>query len=310
MKHKVFIDGQEGTTGLQIFERLSAHKDVELLLIDEALRKDTKTRRELINSADAVFLCLPDAAAKESVSLVENDKVCVIDASTAHRTAAGWDYGFPELSKERRQAIKSSKRIANPGCYATGFIASVFPLVSLGILPKSTPITCHAVSGYSGAGKKAIAEYEAAGRPIGHSSPRQYALTLAHKHLPEMKAVTGIDNIPLFNPMICDFYSGMAVSVPLFSSMLTKKYTSADIREELSEFYAGEKLISVSGPTEDGFIAANSLSGTNLLKIYVCGNDEQITLISVLDNLGKGASGAAVQNMNLALGLNEFETLI
>lgn len=310
MKHKVFIDGQEGTTGLQIYERLAAHKDIELLLIEEAQRKDVDKRRELINSADAVFLCLPDAAAKESVSLVENDHVCIIDASTAHRTAAGWDYGFPELSKERRQAIKLSKRIANPGCYATGFIASVYPLVKLGILPKGAPLTCHAVSGYSGAGKKAIAEYESAGRPVGHESPRLYGLTLAHKHLPEMKAVTGIDNIPLFNPLICDFYSGMAVSVPLFSSMLSKNYTSADIREKLTEFYAGEKLISVEGPTEDGFIASNLLSGTNLLKIYVCGNDEQITLISVLDNLGKGASGAAVQNMNLALGLNEFETLI
>ncbi len=310
MKYKVYIDGQEGTTGLQLQKRLSAHKDVELLLIEDSMRKDAGKRRELINSADLVFLCLPDAAAVEAVSLIENDRVRVIDASTAHRTAPGWAYGFPELSKEHRRAIASSKRIANPGCYATGFISIVYPLVKLGILPRSYPLTCVGVSGYSGAGKKAIAQYEDAGRPYQLESPRLYALSLSHKHLPEMKAVTGIDSAPVFNPFICDYYSGMTVSIPLHVSMLLKKLRPAELRELLSGFYDGEPLISVHGPTEDGFIAANEIRDTNHLRIHVCGNDEQLTLVSVLDNLGKGASGAAVQNMNIALGLDEFETLM
>ena len=310
MKYRIFIDGQEGTTGLQLQKRLSSHKDVELLIIDEALRKDVSARSELINSADAVFLCLPDAAAIVAVSLVKNDKVCVIDASTAHRTAAGWDYGFPELSSGHRTAIAASKRIANPGCHATGFISSIFPLVKLGILPKDYPLSCHTITGYSGGGKKMIAEYEADGRAYQYGSPRQYGLSLAHKHLPEMKHVTGVHNNPIFNPIVCDFYSGMAVSVPLFTSMLSKKLTPSDMQEILSEYYAGETLISVHGATEDGFIAANELRDTCRLKIHVCGNNDQLTLVSVFDNLGKGASGAAVQNMNLALGLYEFESLI
>ncbi len=310
MKHRVYIDGQEGTTGLQLQKRLASHKDVELLLIDEALRKDTGARRELINSADAVFLCLPDKAAIEAVSLVENDRVIVIDASTAHRTAPGWDYGFPELSPEHKNAIRNSRRIANPGCHATGFISLIYPLVKLGILPKDYPLTCHSITGYSGGGKKMIAEYESEKREYQYESPRQYGLALAHKHLPEMKHVTGISGVPIFNPIVCDFYSGMAVSVPLFTSMLNKKLTPCDMREALSEYYEGETLISVHGPTEDGFISANELRDTCRLKIHVFGNDEQITLVSVFDNLGKGASGAAVQNMNIALGLNEFESLI
>lgn len=310
MKYRVYIDGQEGTTGLQLQKRLSSHKDVELLLIDEALRKDTGARSELINSADAVFLCLPDKAAVEAVSLVKNDRVIVIDASTAHRTATGWDYGFPELSPEHRGAIKKSKRIANPGCYATGFISLVYPLVKLGILPKSYPLCCTGVSGYSGAGKSAIAQYNEEGRAFQLESPRLYALSLSHKHIPEMKFVTGIDSTPIFNPFICDHYSGMTVSVPLYTSMLSKKLSPADMQNVLSQYYEGEALITVHGPTEDGFIAANELRDTNKLKIHVCGNDEQITLVSVFDNLGKGASGAAVQNMNIALGLNEFESLI
>ena len=310
MKYRVYIDGQEGTTGLQLQKRLASHKDVEILLIDEALRKDTGARCELINSADAVFLCLPDKAAVEAVSLIKNDKVVVIDASTAHRTAGGWDYGFPELSSEHRNAIKNSKRIANPGCYATGFISLVYPLVKLGILPKNYPLCCTGVSGYSGAGKSAIAQYNEEGRAYQLESPRLYALSLSHKHLPEMKSVTGIDIVPIFNPFICDHYSGMTVSVPLYTSMLSKKLSPSDVQKALEEYYGGETLITVHGPTEDGFIAANELRDTNNLKIHVCGNDEQITLVSVFDNLGKGASGAAVQNMNIALGLNEFESLI
>jgi len=310
MKYRVYIDGQEGTTGLQLQKRLSVHKDIELMLISDALRKNVNARRELLNSADVVFLCLPDAAAVEAVSLIENDSVKVIDASTAHRTAPDWDYGFPELSPEYRNAIKTSKRIANPGCYATGFISLVYPLVKLGILPKSYPLSCIGVSGYSGAGKKAIAQYNEEGRAYQLESPRLYALSLSHKHLPEMKLVTGINSMPIFNPFICDYYSGMTMSVPLHTSMLTKKLTPSALQQILTEYYAGETLISVHGPSEDGFIAANEVRDTCRLKIHVCGNEEQLTLVSVFDNLGKGASGAAVQNMNIALGLNEFETLI
>ena len=310
MKYRVYIDGQEGTTGLQLQKRLSRHENIELLLISEELRKDTNARREYLNSADLVFLCLPDSAAKEAVSLIENDRVKVIDASTAHRTAPGWVYGFPELSPEQRRAIANSKRIANPGCHATGFIAIVYPLVKLGILPKDYPLTCHSITGYSGGGKSMIAAYEAEGRPYQYDSPRSYALALSHKHLPEMMAVTGIERTPVFSPIVCDFYSGMAVSVPLHSSMLTKRLGPSELLEILAGYYEGEKLISVHGAPEDGYLAANELRDTCLLRIYVCGNSEQLMLISVFDNLGKGASGAAVQNMNIALGLNEFETLI
>lgn len=310
MKHRVYIDGQEGTTGLQLQKRLSVHKDIELMLISDELRKDLNARRELLNCADVVFLCLPDDAAVEAVSLIENDKVKVIDASTAHRTAPDWAYGFPELSPEYRNSIGTSRRIANPGCYATGFISLVYPLVQLGILPKSSPLFCTGVSGYSGAGKKAIAQYNEQGRAYQLESPRLYALSLSHKHLPEMKLVTGIGSAPVFNPFICDYYSGMTVSVPLHASMLSKKLTPSELQQILTEYYAGEALISVHGPTEDGFIAANEVRDTCRLKIHVCGNEEQLTLVSVFDNLGKGASGAAVQNMNIALGLNEFETLI
>jgi len=310
MKYRVYIDGQEGTTGLQLQKRLSRHENIELLLISEELRKDTNARREYLNSADLVFLCLPDSAAKEAVSLIENDRVKVIDASTAHRTAPGWVYGFPELSPEQRRAIANSKRIANPGCHATGFIAIVYPLVKLGILPKDYPLTCHSITGYSGGGKSMIAAYEAEGRPYQYDSPRSYALALSHKHLPEMMAVTGIERTPVFSPIVCDFYSGMAVSVPLHSSMLTKRLGPSELLEILAGYYEGEKLISVHGAPEDGYLAANELRDTCLMKIYVCGNNEQLMLTSVFDNLGKGASGAAVQNMNIALGLNEYETLI
>jgi len=310
MKYRVYIDGQEGTTGLQLQKRLSRHKDIELMLISEEHRKDIKARREYLNGADLVFLCLPDAAAREAVSLIENEKVKVIDASTAHRTAPNWVYGFPELSPGHREAIAAAKRIANPGCHATGFISIVYPLVKLGILPKDYPLACHSITGYSGGGKSMIAAYEAKDRPYQYDSPRQYALTLTHKHLPEMMAVTGIERAPVFSPIVCDFFSGMAVGVPLHTSLLTRKLGPSELIEILSGYYEGKALISVQGAPEDGYLAANELRDTCLLRIYVCGNSEQLMLISVFDNLGKGASGAAVQNMNIALGLNEFETLI
>ena len=305
MKPKVFIDGAEGTTGLQLRTRLSAHKEIELIEIREDLRKDPLERKKLINQSDVTFLCLPDSAAKEAVGLIENPKVIIIDASTAHRTAEGWAYGFPELSEGHRAAIAAGKRIANPGCHATGFIAAVYPLISLKIAPKSYPFVCHSITGYSGGGKKMIAQYENENRPNEFNSPRQYGLSLSHKHLPEMRAVTGIDRPPIFNPIVADFYSGMAVSVPIYTSLLERKLTLEGLYNELSEFYKNSALISVRLAPESGFLPANRVEKTCKLELYVMGNDEQITLCSVFDNLGKGASGAAVQNMNIALGIPE-----
>ncbi len=305
MKPKVFIDGAEGTTGLQLRTRLSAHKEIELIEISADLRKDPLERKKLINQSDVTFLCLPDSAAKEAVGLIENPNVIIIDASTAHRTAEGWAYGFPELSESHRAAIAAGKRIANPGCHATGFIAAVYPLISLKIAPKSYPFVCHSITGYSGGGKKMIAQYEDENRPNEFKSPRQYGLSLSHKHLPEMKAVTGIDRPPIFNPIVADFYSGMAVSVPIYTSLLERKLTLEGLYNELSEFYKNSALISVRLAPESGFLPANKVEKTCKLELYVMGNDEQITLCSVFDNLGKGASGAAVQNMNIALGIPE-----
>lgn len=305
MSYKVFIDGAEGTTGLQLKTRLSAHGGVSLIEIDPALRKDLKERKKLINRSDVTFLCLPDQAAEEAVGLVDNPETVIIDASTAHRTSPGWAYGFAELSEGHRKAIAEGKRIANPGCHATGFIAAVYPLIALGIAGRDYPFTCHSVTGYSGGGKKMIAEYEAPERSFELDSPRQYGLSLRHKHLPEMQAVTGIDNPPIFNPIVADFYSGMAVSVPLYAQMLKRPMTAERLCEELSEFYSSSPLISVLPAPQSGFLAANAVAKTCKLQLYVCGNDRQITLCSVFDNLGKGASGAAVQNMNIALGLPE-----
>ncbi len=309
MSTKVFIDGSAGTTGLQIYERISKRDDIELLVIDEAKRKDAEARREMINSSDITFLCLPDAAAVEAVSLA-GDSVRIIDASTAHRTDPAWDYGFPELSAQHRKNIAVSKRVANPGCYASGFISLVYPLVQAGVLPEDYPLTSHAVSGYSGGGKKMIAAIEGADKTFEMASPRQYALTQAHKHLPEMQKVCGLKYKPMFNPIVDDYYAGMVVSVPLVTRALNKRYTPADIHEILSAHYEGQHFVKVMelGGTEtlpDGFLAANTLEGTNDMQLFVFGNDEQILLCSRLDNLGKGASGAAIQNMNIMLGLDE-----
>lgn len=310
MKTKIFIDGKEGTTGIEIFERLGKRDDIEILLIDEDKRKDLNERKKLINSSDITFLCLPDAAAIEAVSLVENPNTRIIDASTAHRTNPAWDYGFPELSKIHRENIAKSKRVANPGCYATGFISLVYPLVQAGVLPEDYPLTAHAVSGYSGGGKKMIATIEGEDKTFEMASPRQYALAQSHKHLPEMQAVCGLKYKPMFNPIVDDYYSGMVVSVPLVSRALSKSYTPADIHEILSGHYAGQHFVKVMelGAKEtlaDGFLPANTLAGTNNLQIFVCGSDEHILLASRLDNLGKGASGAAVQSMNIMMGIDE-----
>ena len=306
MKTKVFIDGSEGTTGLRIHERFQNREDIELLKIDPEVRKDPNARKELINSADIVFLCLPDVAARESVSLVENDNVVVIDTSTAHRTEPGWAYGFPELSEKHKDAIIKGKRIAVPGCYASGFISLAYPLVAEGILPKDYPVSSFALSGYSGAGKKTIAVYENEDRPKELASGREYALTQNHKHLKEMQKITGLERMPLFSPIIDDYYSGMVVSLPVYSDLLVKKMSPEELLVFYAKYYEGQKFIQVATKDDEvaasGFIAGNGLSGWDGLKIYVTGNEDRMVISSQFDNLGKGASGAAIECMNLVLG--------
>ena len=313
MKTKIFIDGSEGTTGLRIYERFQNRDDIELLQIDPELRKDPAERKKLINASDVTFLCLPDEAAKEAVSFVENKDVVIIDASTAHRTQEGWAYGFPELSEKHRAAIRNGKRIAVPGCYALGFISLVYPLVAGGILPKDYPVSSFGISGYSGAGKKTIAVYESEDRPREFSSGREYALTQQHKHLKEMKAITGLERTPLFSPIIDDYYSGMVVSVPLFADLLGKRETPASLLAYYAEYYKGEKFIKVSAADDEvaasGFLAGNALSGWDGLKLYVTGNEERMVVSAQFDNLGKGASGAAIQCLNIVLGCDEAKGL-
>ena len=302
----VYIDGKEGTTGLQIYDRLAQREDIELLLIDEDKRKNVDERKKLINAADIVFLCLPDAAAREAVALAENPAVRIIDASTAHRTAPGWDYGFSELSPEHRAAIVKSRRVANPGCHATGFISSVYPLVKYGLLPADYPLTCFSLTGYSGGGKKMIAEYEAEEKADALFSPRIYGLNLEHKHLPEMQKVCSLLRPPVFCPIVDDYYKGMATSVTLHTSLLPGHPTAAQLRDVLASHYAASPLISVAplGYTEK-MIAANTMAGSDKLQLIVCGHEDQVLITALFDNLGKGASGAAVQNMNLMLGFEE-----
>lgn len=306
---KVFIDGQAGTTGLQLKSKLIKHPGVDLIEIEESKRKDTEERQRLMNSADVVFLCLPDAAAVEAVKLVTNPETVVIDASTAHRTADGWAYGFPELSVSYREKIKTAKRIANPGCHATGFISLVYPLIASGIMPSSYPVTAHSITGYSGGGNKMIGEYEGESRPAEYDSPRQYGLTQKHKHLPEMKKITGLEYEPVFNPIVSDYYCGMAVSVPVHTMLLNKKITLEEMTAFYTDYYKESNFITVRALPESGFIAPMGLEGTNKLVIYVGGNDERMTLTAIFDNLGKGASSAAVQNMNIAMGFDETTAL-
>jgi N-acetyl-gamma-glutamyl-phosphate reductase len=312
MKTKIFIDGSEGTTGLRIHERFSGRDDVELLSISPELRKDPAERKRLINSSDITFLCLPDAAAMESVSLVENENVVIIDTSTAHRTNEGWAYGFAELSKNHREAIKNGKRIAVPGCHATGFISLVYPMVAGGILPADYPVSAFSLTGYSGGGKKMIAAYESEDKTADLFAPREYALSQQHKHLKEMQKITGLARTPLFSPIVDDYYSGMLVTVPLYADML-KGATVASVREYFKEYYKGEKFITVADEGDEiastGFLSGNQLTGKDGLKIYVTGNDDRILLSSQFDNLGKGASGAAMQCMNIVLGCDEAKGL-
>lgn len=310
--YNVFIDGREGTTGLQIFERLKKRGDVNIIALEEEKRKDAKLRKECINSADICFLCLPDDAARQSVSLIEKGaKVRVIDASCAHRTADGWVYGLPELSIKRRASIAEADRVSNPGCHATGFIALVAPLVKAGIVPGDYPVTVQSLTGYSGGGKNTIAQYNAPDKKASLSSPRLYSLGLEHKHLAEMTKECNLEHAPIFSPVICDFYCGMCVTVPLYASLLAKRMSADDVRAYLAEYYSGQNFIKVAAKEQlPNFLPADELSGTNMLKIYVSGNDDMILLASVFDNLGKGASGAAVQNMNIMLGLDETYSLL
>lgn len=304
---KVFIDGSAGTTGLRIHERLRARKDIVLLSLSPEKRKDEAARREKLNEADIVFLCLPDDAAKEAVSFIENDRTAVIDTSTAHRTADGWEYGFPEL-EGRRERLKTAKRIANPGCHAGGFIALVEPLIRRGALKKDAALTCLSLTGYSGGGKKTIAAYEADGRDPLFGAPRLYALSQRHKHLPEMTKICGLDNAPAFLPVIAPFYAGMEVVVPLFGEEIGA--TPQNLAEIYRSYYTEGVVRFSENPDEDGFLSAAAFCGRDDMQIAVCGNAERILLISRFDNLGKGASGAAVQNMNLLLGAQETCGLI
>ncbi len=305
---KIFIDGSAGTTGLRIYERLESRKDIELIRLSDELRKDITARKSAINSADIAFLCLPDTAAIEAVSLVENDSTTIIDTSTAHRTNPDWVYGFPELSAENEQKIAGSKRIAVPGCHASGFISLVFPLIKAGILDENTLLPCFSVTGYSGGGKKMIAEYESEERDPLLSAPRQYGIAQSHKHLPEMTAVCKLKTQPLFSPVVADFYSGMTVTVPLFKSQI--KGTAEDIKKVYKENYNGPVVRYKEDFDESGFISANKLKDRDSMEISVSGNEERILLISRYDNLGKGASGAAVECMNIVMGVNKTTGLV
>ena len=310
MAYKIFIDGKEGTTGLKIYERFENRKDIEILLIDDEKRKDPAERAKMINASDFTFLCLPDAASIEAVSLCTNPKTRIIDASTAHRTNPDWAYGFPELSPEHRAKIESSKRVAGPGCYASGFASLVYPLVKNGIISPDYPVVCHAVSGYSGAGKKGIAQYENPDRDIQFKSPRLYALNQEHKHLPEMQKVSGLNYKPIFDPYVCDYFQGMTVTVGIHTRLMEKKLTGPELTEIFKEHYNSSRFVKTAefmgeGTLTENFIPANTLAGTNNMQIFICGNDERLVLTSRFDNLGKGASGAAVQCLNIMMGIDE-----
>ena len=309
MSLTVFIDGKEGTTGLRIFERLAARPDLEVLTLPEASRKDPAARKDAIHAADIAVLCLPDAAAKESVALAEGSKARILDTSTAHRVQEGWVYGIAELSANHRKAIMEGNRVAVPGCHASGFISLVTPLTMAGLLPKDAALSCFSLPGYSGGGKKMIAQYEGPEADKAVKSPRQYGLTQAHKHIPEMTRVPGLNIAPLFAPIVADVYSGMEVTVPLHASQLTCDHPLKSVLACLKDHYAGSPVVKVLSPDEvadmGGFIPANALSGKDGMQLMVLGNDERIQLVSLFDNLGKGSSGAALQCLNLMTGVDE-----
>jgi N-acetyl-gamma-glutamyl-phosphate reductase len=315
MKKMVFVDGQHGTTGLKIHERLSGRNDIEVIEIPEDKRKDPQTKKKLINEADIVFLCLPDDASRESVSLITNSAVRIIDGSTAHRIATGWIYGLPELRQEQRVFIKNSTRVSVPGCHATGFILTLYPLLTRGIIGPDYPVTCQAIAGYSGGGRAMIADYEKPDVSDDVINPRPYALGLNHKHIPEMTKIAGLTYPPVFTPTVVNVYNGEIISIPLISEYMKKKLSAAEIREALAEYYAGERFVKVMPyPANDylknGYLTFSDCNGTNNLEIFVFGDKERILLVARYDNLGKGASGAAVQNMNIMLGIEETTGLL
>ena len=303
----IFIDGSAGTTGLRIYERLSTRDDISLISLPENLRKDENARKEAINSADIVFLCLPDNAARQAVTFLNNSNTAIIDTSTAHRVNADWVYGFAELTG-KRDAILNSKRIANPGCHASGFIALVTPLIEAGVINRDIALNCFSVTGYSGGGKKMIAEYESESVSPLYKAPRQYGLTQQHKHLKEMQVISGIDTAPAFCPVVADFYSGMEVTVTLFKKDV--KANMCNIKEIYKNYYTGKLVHFDEDADESGFLSAAAWSGRDDMQIYVSGNDERILLVARYDNLGKGASGAAIQNMNILMGVEETKGLI
>lgn len=312
MKYKVFIDGKEGTTGLRIYDRIQNREDIELITIPEELRKDISERKKCINASDITFLCLPDDAAREAVGLLENEHTKIIDASTAHRTLENWAYGFPELGDSFFQKIQNSRYTAVPGCHASGFIAVVYPLLKLGIIDKDYPLCCNSITGYSGGGKKMIAEYEKMESDL-LKAPRQYSMGQTHKHLKEMKKITGILQEPIFQPIVSSFYSGMAVSIGLHTSLMKRHLSAAELQGVFKDYYKNQPLIQVmpylEKGTESGFLSALELSGYDNMRIYVNGNENRISLSCVYDNLGKGASGAAIECMNIMLGLNPITGL-
>ena len=308
MTHAVYVDGQEGTTGLRIHEYLAARRDVQVLRIDPERRKDPAERAKMLNAADVAFLCLPDAAAREAAALVTNPNTCVIDASTAHRTAPGWTYGLPELTAGQRDAIRRGKRIANPGCHATSFVLLLRPLVESGLVPAAFPVSATSITGYSGGGKKMIEQYEARPQPVELTSPRPYGLTMAHKHVPEMMAHTGLRSAPILMPVVSNFYKGLTVSVPIPLAALGT--TAEALHHAYERHYAGERFVRVM-PLRDaatlagGYFDVQACNDTNRVDVFVFGDDTRALVMARLDNLGKGASGAAVQSMNLHLGVDE-----
>ncbi len=308
MSTKVFIDGSAGTTGLKIFDRLAGREDIELIKLPEEQRKDAEARRAAINAADVAFLCLPDAAAREAVAMVENEHTVIIDTSTAPRTNPAFAYGFPELSAAHREAVRTSRRIAVPGCHASGFIALVYPLIEAGIISRQQALTCFSLTGYSGGGKGMISDYESESRPEALSSPRQYGIAQQHKHLPEMAAVTGLEKAPVFCPIVADYFSGMVVTVPLFAGDI--KGTAEDIKAVYAAKYTGGIVKYEESLDEGGFIASNSKSGLDSMSVTVAGNGERILLIAQYDNLGKGASGAALECFNIVTGADEAAGLV
>ena len=304
---KIFIDGRAGTTGLRIYERIN-RDDLEMIILSDEERKNPERRKWALNNCDLAFLCLPDDASREAVSMIENDNVVVIDTSTAHRTNPDWAYGFPELSDEFYQKIKNSKRIAVPGCHASGFIALIYPLVKAGLIDKDIALSCFSLTGYSGGGKKMIAEYEAEGRDKLLDAPRVYGISQQHKHLKEMVAITGLDTAPIFCPIVAPFYSGMEVTVPLFKKDLNGSVEQ--IKNVYKSTYNTAFVSFCDNSDENGFLSSGALSGLDSMQISVLGNDERITLVARYDNLGKGASGAAIECMNIVLGLDKEKGLI